>query len=62
MNRVRLIHWSAAEAEERGASLRPAGHLVESSEMTAEALRELRSRPPDAFVIKSGLGFAMRRT
>jgi CheY-like chemotaxis protein len=51
MERVRLIHWNAAEAEERAAQLRTAGYEVEQAPLDAAGLRRLREKPPDAVVI-----------
>jgi hypothetical protein len=51
MPRVRLIHWNAAEAEERIARLRAAGYEVEYGETTPGALRDCLNNPPAAFVI-----------
>lgn len=54
MARVTLIHWNAAEAKERAARLREAGHRVgifstPGGEETPH--RKLRESPPDAFLI-----------
>jgi hypothetical protein len=52
MPRVRLIHWNAAEAEERIARLRAAGYEVDyGGEMNPGTLRSWRDNPPAAFVI-----------
>lgn len=51
MYRVRLIHSNAAEAEERGHSLRSAGFEVNHDPLTPAGLRALRSDPPDAVVL-----------
>ncbi len=51
MNRVRLIHSNAAEAEERGEMLRSAGFEVNHEPLTPAGLRALRSDPPDAIVL-----------
>lgn len=51
MNRVRLIHWNAPEAEERAELLRPAGYAVECEPLDAAGLRRLREEPPEAVVI-----------
>ena len=52
MSRVALIHWNAAEAEERAARLRKAGHRAELPDgQSGAAIRALRESPPDAFVI-----------
>lgn len=49
--RVRLIHWKAAEAEERVASLRAAGYRVEYEEPSPAVLRQIKEKPPAAVVI-----------
>ena len=50
MSRIRLIHWNAAEAEERAARLASAGHDVEHGELrdssSLRALRRAVARPP----------------
>ena len=52
MSRVALVHWNAAEAEERAERLRKAGHEVETVfEQGGEAFREFRADPPEVFVI-----------
>jgi CheY-like chemotaxis protein len=52
MPRVRLIHWNAAEAEERIAGLRAAGYDVEhEAKISPEGFRSWRTNPPAAFVI-----------
>jgi CheY-like chemotaxis protein len=52
MSRVILIHWNAAEAQERAGRLRSAGHQPDTfTPQDAPALRALRESPPDAFVI-----------
>jgi CheY-like chemotaxis protein len=52
MSRVALIHWNAAEAAERAARLRQAGHRAEVPDgQSGAAIRALRESPPDAFVI-----------
>jgi CheY-like chemotaxis protein len=57
MSRVILIHWNAAEAQERAGRLRSAGYQPDTfTPQDAPALRSLRESPPDAFVIDlSGL-------
>jgi hypothetical protein len=66
---VRLIHWNAAEAEERTRQLRNAGYTVDASPFDGPAsLRTLRASPPAAVVIDLGrlpsqgrdLGLALR--
>jgi hypothetical protein len=55
VQRVRLIHWNAAEAVERAARLRAAGYAVDASLPEGPALlRELRANPPTAIVIDLG--------
>jgi CheY-like chemotaxis protein len=51
MHRVRLIHWNAAEAEERAAKLRAAGYDVASAPLDGAGLRALQADPPDAVVV-----------
>lgn len=51
MHRIRLIHWNAAEAEERGSLLRSAGFAAVYEPVTPAALRALRQDPPSAIVI-----------
>jgi hypothetical protein len=51
MDRVRLIHWNAAEAEERVSLLRSAGFAVAYEPVTPAGLRALRQDPPSAIVI-----------
>ncbi len=51
MQRIRLIHWKADEAEERAAMLQGFGYAVDSGPLTAAGLRGLRADPPDAVVI-----------
>ena len=50
-----LIHWNAAEAEERAARLRRSGHEAEFfAAQGGAALRAISEDPPDAFVIDLG--------
>ena len=49
--RVRLVHWHAAEAAERGRLLRKAGYRPETGPITSQTLRELSAKPPAAVVI-----------
>ena len=49
--RIRLIHWNAAEAEERAAPLLSAGYNVAYESFSAATVRELRESPPDVMVI-----------
>jgi hypothetical protein len=51
MARLRLIHWQAAEAEERAGLLRQEGHEVEAGPIDPAGLRAVREEPPAAFVI-----------
>ena len=52
MRRVRLIHWNASEGASRAEELRSAGYEVWFKPLvTPEARREVRSEPPDVFVI-----------
>jgi hypothetical protein len=49
--RIRLIHWNAAEAEERAVPLLSAGYNVAYEPFSAATIRELRQNPPDVVVI-----------
>jgi CheY-like chemotaxis protein len=51
MHRIRLIHWDAAAAEERGDVLRSAGYEVVHEPLTPAGLRALPADPPNAIVI-----------
>lgn len=51
MQRIRLIHWNVAEAEEKAAKLRLAGYRVDFEPLTAAVLRDLKRSPPAAVVI-----------
>lgn len=51
MHRIRLIHWDAAGAEERGAFLRSVGCGVVHEQLTPAGLRALRKDPPSAIVL-----------
>lgn len=52
MSRILLIHWNAEERKKRVDLLRRAGHSVRvHSGQGAEALRSLRAKPTDLFVI-----------
>jgi hypothetical protein len=52
MTRVRLIHWNAAEAEERAARLEALGYQVDAAVPRGPAtIRELAADPPAAVVI-----------
>lgn len=49
---VRLIHWNAAQAKEKAATLRTLGYQVVSDVPQSQATRrELRASPPDVVVI-----------
>lgn len=51
-HRIRLIHWNADEARERANALRDVGCVVNADPLTGPgSLREIGSRPPDAFVV-----------
>jgi hypothetical protein len=49
--RVRLIHWKPAEAEESADVLRKAGYEVSSEKFGPASFKEMRANPPDAVVI-----------
>lgn len=51
MHRVHLIHWNAAEAEERADRLRTAGYQVVYERLDPAGLRAMREDPPSAVVI-----------
>ncbi len=52
MTTIRLIHWNAAEASERASRLEAAGYEVSTDLPPGpELFRQVRSAPPDAFVI-----------
>jgi len=51
MARVRLIHWNAAEAQEKVTRLQSAGYEAEWEPLDPPALRKLGADPPDAVVI-----------
>jgi len=53
MNRVLLIHWNEPEAKERARRLRAAGFRVSvhHDSQGGVALRKVRDKPPDVFVI-----------
>lgn len=48
---IQLIHWQAAEAEERAVRLRALGFVVACDAATPGELRSLRTAPPDLFVV-----------
>lgn len=55
MQRVRLVHWHAGEAEDRAERLRALGYEVDASVPNGPtALRALRDDPPDAVAIDLG--------
>jgi hypothetical protein len=54
MHRVHLIHWNAAEAEERAIRLTSAGFKVDYEPLIPAGLRRLREDPPAAVVIDLG--------
>lgn len=51
MHRVHLIHWNAAEAEERAARLSSADYEVDYEQLSPSGLRQIREDPPSAIVI-----------
>jgi len=51
MDQVRLIHWNAAEAEERATLLLGAGFAVDYDPLTPAELRAMREEPPSAIVL-----------
>jgi CheY-like chemotaxis protein len=52
MSRIILIHWNEDEGRQRARTLRDAGYRVDRhAERGSPALRPVRQRPPDAFVI-----------
>ncbi|MHC4470605.1 MAG: PleD family two-component system response regulator [Planctomycetota bacterium] len=52
MSRIVLVHWNAAEGEERADRMRSSGHDVRvHSDEGGAGLRAVREDPPDAFVI-----------
>jgi hypothetical protein len=51
MHRIRLIHWDATAAEERGDLLRSAGFEVVHEPLNPAGLRALREDPPSAIVV-----------
>lgn len=52
--RIRLVHWHEAEAEQRAGWLRSAGYQVDAQPLTPAGLRTLGENPPDAVVIDLG--------
>jgi CheY-like chemotaxis protein len=52
MKRIQLIHWNAAEAEEKAGVLRAAGYEIDCRVPSGpDSLRMLRENPPDAVII-----------
>jgi CheY-like chemotaxis protein len=51
MDRIRLIHWNAGEAEVRATFLVGAGFTVDYAPLTPAELRALREKPPSAIVL-----------
>lgn|GEM_PF-681359 len=52
MSRIILVHWNAAEAEERAGRLRELGHEVTAmTRQDLATMQALRDAPPDAVVI-----------
>ena len=51
MHEIRLIHWDAAAAADRGDDLRSAGFEVVYEPLTPAGLRALREKPPSAIVV-----------
>lgn len=49
--RIQLVHWDAAAAAERARLLRAGGYEVDCRAASPQLFRELRDRPPAAFVI-----------
>jgi len=49
--RIRLIHWNAAEAKEKAAVLKDAGYRVEHEVPEQATFNQIRNDPPDAVVI-----------
>lgn len=51
MNRVRLIHWNANEAQAKAKTLQASGFDVDYEPITPRTLRELKNAPPTVVVI-----------
>jgi len=51
MDRIRLIHWNADEAEERATLLVGVGFTVDYAPLTPAELRALREEPPSAIIL-----------
>ncbi|MBL7202122.1 MAG: hypothetical protein ISS56_18430 [Anaerolineae bacterium] len=54
MQQIRLIHWNAAEAQERATWLRASGYEVDPTPFAPSSLRAMRENPPGAVVIDLG--------
>jgi hypothetical protein len=50
-NRIRLIHWNAAQAEERATKLEAKGYDVDFTPLDPGNMKTLRADPPDLVVI-----------
>lgn len=50
-NRIRLIHWNMAQAEEHAAKLETSGYEVDFGPIDPASMKSLRSDPPDLAVI-----------
>jgi hypothetical protein len=51
MNHIRLIHWNAAEGEEKAKLLKTAGYRVDHEVLNPAAVRQLKAHPPQAIII-----------
>jgi CheY-like chemotaxis protein len=51
LQRLRLIHWKAVEAEKRATTLEAAGYAVDRTPFSRVAFKELAETPPSAVVI-----------
>jgi hypothetical protein len=54
VKRIRLVHWHAAEAEERAGWLRELGYEVDPEPLSPAGLRALGQDPPAAVVVDLG--------
>ena len=54
MQRIRLVHWNAAEAEERAGWLQALGYEVNHEPLSPAGLRALGQAPPAAVVVDLG--------
>jgi hypothetical protein len=54
VQRIRLVHWDAAEAEERAGWLRALGYGVDREPLSPAGLRALGADPPAAVVVDLG--------